>query len=220
MNCSASNVYLSIAVVLGLTVSFSLNAFTNSFVAEAFNVATVSSLERQHTTTTPFIKVISPRVVHEVISPLNIKGQARREWFFEASMYVEIRDDAGVLLGSGPVTTRDDWMTNEIVSFEGVIPFDSSVEKSGVLIFTQEDPSGEGKRIVVYKYPVFFKKQVVTDTCSINDCGSQVCSPEEGASCEWSPESVCYNKAVCERQSSGLCGFTKTEAFKLCMSQL
>lgn len=212
-----SNGYLYVAIILGLSVSFILHAFTSSFLAETFNVATPNYRENKKT---PFIKITQPIITKELSNPLTVSGKASGVWFFEGVMQVEIWDDGGAMLGHGPVTAQGDSMTEKIVSFEGVIPFDNTLEKSGVLIFKQEDVSGEGRDVALYKYPIFFKQQVTTGSCSAHDCGSQVCSPEEGGACLWSPESECYSHAVCERQQNGMCGFTKTEAFKLCMSQL
>ena len=54
--------------------------------------------------------------------------------------------------------------------------------------------------------------------CFKTGCSSQVCSDEPVATtCEFRPEYACYQKAVCERQADGNCGFTKTRELTECL---
>ncbi|MFA5877332.1 MAG: hypothetical protein WC880_03125 [Candidatus Paceibacterota bacterium] len=55
--------------------------------------------------------------------------------------------------------------------------------------------------------------------CFIGGCSSQICSdqPDVVSSCEYRSEYACYQKATCERQKSGACGWTQTAEFKLCL---
>jgi len=51
-------------------------------------------------------------------------------------------------------------------------------------------------------------------------CSSQVCSDHNViTTCEFRPEYACYQKATCERQSDGNCGFTKTRELTACLAR-
>jgi len=54
--------------------------------------------------------------------------------------------------------------------------------------------------------------------CIKTGCSSQVCSDHDViTTCEFRPEYACYQKAVCERQRDGNCGFTKTRELTACL---
>ncbi len=56
--------------------------------------------------------------------------------------------------------------------------------------------------------------------CIKTGCSSQVCADQNVIStCEFRPEYACYQKASCERQSDGNCGFTKTPELTECLSR-
>jgi hypothetical protein len=56
--------------------------------------------------------------------------------------------------------------------------------------------------------------------CFKTGCSRQVCSDEEVVTtCEFRPEYACYQKAVCERQADGNCGFTKTRELTECLAR-
>lgn len=54
--------------------------------------------------------------------------------------------------------------------------------------------------------------------CIKTGCSSQVCSDRNViTTCEWRPEYACYQKATCERQANGNCGFTQTTELTSCL---
>jgi len=56
--------------------------------------------------------------------------------------------------------------------------------------------------------------------CFKTGCSSQVCSDRAVVTtCEFRPEYECYQKAVCERQRDGNCGFTKTRELTECLAR-
>jgi hypothetical protein len=56
--------------------------------------------------------------------------------------------------------------------------------------------------------------------CIKTGCSSQVCSDENViTTCEYRPEYACYQKAACERQQDGNCGFTKTPELTACLAR-
>lgn len=54
--------------------------------------------------------------------------------------------------------------------------------------------------------------------CFKTGCSSQVCADQTVVTtCEFRPEYACYQKATCERQADGNCGFTKTPELTECL---
>jgi eight-cysteine-cluster-containing protein len=61
--------------------------------------------------------------------------------------------------------------------------------------------------------------------CAPAGCSSQLCVPKEEApnimtTCEWTPLYGCYQKAICEQQDDGTCGWTETDAFTACVENI
>ena len=56
--------------------------------------------------------------------------------------------------------------------------------------------------------------------CIKTGCSSQVCSDRDVVTtCEFRPEYACYQKAMCERQRNGECGFTQTAELRACLAR-
>jgi hypothetical protein len=56
--------------------------------------------------------------------------------------------------------------------------------------------------------------------CQKTGCSRQICSDHTVMStCEWREEYACYQKATCERQADGNCGFTKTPELTACLAR-
>lgn len=54
--------------------------------------------------------------------------------------------------------------------------------------------------------------------CIKTGCSRQVCSDQEVmTTCEFRAEYACYQRATCERQASGECGFTDTPELRACL---
>lgn len=102
------------------------------------------------------IKVENPLPNIEVNSPLKLKGQARGNWFFEATAPVQILDKDGKTLGESFVRTDENWMTSDFVSFSGTIKFDAPSDERGYVVFWRANPSGKPENKEFYKLPVIF----------------------------------------------------------------
>lgn len=60
--------------------------------------------------------------------------------------------------------------------------------------------------------------QASTTDCRRTGCSGEICSNQDVAStCEYRPEFACFQKAACERQASGECGFTPSAELKACL---
>ncbi len=75
-------------------------------------------------------------------SPLKVSGQARGNWYFEASAPVKIVDDLNNVLGVKYITAQGDWMTTDFVPFLGEIEFAAPNTPAGKVIFQKDNPSG------------------------------------------------------------------------------
>lgn len=80
----------------------------------------------------------------KISSPLTVAGSARGKWYFEGSFPVSIRTSTGKVIGEGSVKAQGDWMTTELVPFNGTITFTPQPAGSrGVLILKIANPSGD-----------------------------------------------------------------------------
>jgi hypothetical protein len=92
---------------------------------------------------TDLIRIDSPRPTQQVSSPLVVTGQARGNWFFEASFPVKLLDSSGVALASGIATAQAGWMTEDFVPFTATLTYNSPVSGgAGTLVLQRDNPSG------------------------------------------------------------------------------
>ncbi len=61
---------------------------------------------------------------------------------------------------------------------------------------------------------------VTKGECRPGGCSNQLCTdqPDIVSTCEWREEYACYQKATCERQPSGECGWVETPELTQCLS--
>ena len=104
------------------------------------------------------LRLIAPYMNQEITSPLVISGQARGEWFFEASFPAVLTDQSGNILAQTPVAAQGDWMTQNFVPFSASLKFTKPTDvKTGFLILKRDNPSGLPQNDQSYKIPVVFK---------------------------------------------------------------
>ncbi len=111
-----------------------------------------NSVEKQN-----LIRLTSPKPNETVKSPLSISGQARGNWFFEASFPVKILDANGKVLGQGSAKTTSDWMTENFVPFTASLTFTASTTSTGKLVLEKDNPSGLAKNADQLEIPIKFK---------------------------------------------------------------
>lgn len=104
------------------------------------------------------IKIFQPRPNDFIKSPLEIKGEARGYWFFEASFPVQLLDANGKELGTTIAQAKGDWMTENFVPFEAVLEFQTPTTEKGTLILEKDNPSGLPEYEDELKIPVLFKR--------------------------------------------------------------
>ena len=100
------------------------------------------------------IRVTAPLAGAAVKSPLNISGQARGFWYFEASFPVKLLDNSGQILAAGIATAQSDWMTEDFVSFRAELNFTAATATDGVLVLQKDNPSGLPENDAAVMIPV------------------------------------------------------------------
>ena len=83
--------------------------------------------------------------------------------------------------------------------------------------------TGPGGRLLGLKATqVYFRDRAGVSNlkpCMKTGCSRTICSDHNVIStCEWRPEYACYQKATCERQADGNCGFTQTRELTSCLA--
>lgn len=103
------------------------------------------------------IRIDSPRPNETVTSPLTLSGEARGQWFFEASFSVELIDANGNKIAEHFVEATDEWMTEDFVPFQGTLSFTPPETEEGTLILHRANPSGLPENAAELRVPVRFK---------------------------------------------------------------
>ncbi len=92
------------------------------------------------------IRVNTPQPGATVSSPIEITGEARGYWFFEASFPIVLVDWDGRIIAEGFATAEGEWMTEDFVPFSAELEFSSdsvpSFNTRGALILKRDNPSG------------------------------------------------------------------------------
>jgi len=91
------------------------------------------------------IKIDVPEMGESVASAISVSGQAKGQWFFEASAPVTVTNWNGLIIGEGFIEAEGDWMTEEFVPFNGEIVYlqePDSYSATGTVIFMRANPSG------------------------------------------------------------------------------
>lgn len=101
------------------------------------------------------IRVNNPRPNQKIGSPLVVSGEARGNWFFEASFPVNIYDDNN-LLGTGIAQAQGEWMTTDFVPFTLTLQFSQPQTPKGLLILRKDNPSGLPENDDQLEIPIIF----------------------------------------------------------------
>ncbi len=104
------------------------------------------------------LKVTNLRANDVVKSPLNIAGEARGYWYFEASFPVKLFDADGNNIPLNPpyIMATSDWMTENFVPFEATLEFAPSGTATGTLVLEKDNPSGLPEHADSLSIPVRF----------------------------------------------------------------
>lgn len=107
---------------------------------------------------TDLIRINNPRPNQLIESPLEINGEARGYWFFEADFPVKLLDGNGEEIGIAIAQTFLPWMTEDFVPFEAILEFEAPATNMGELILVKDNPSGLPEHSDQLRVPVKFSK--------------------------------------------------------------
>ncbi len=107
------------------------------------------------------IRIFTPHPGETISSPLSITGEARGNWYFEASFPVSLVDWDGRIIAEGVASAQGDWMTEDYVPFTAELDFtaDTTVSDRGALILKKDNPSGLPENDNSLEVTVYFSKQ-------------------------------------------------------------
>jgi hypothetical protein len=106
--------------------------------------------------TSNLIKITAPKPNDIVKSPLLITGEARGNWYFEASFPVKLIDANGDLIVQGHAEALSDWMTTDFVAFKATLEFEKPATPTGTLVLEKDNPSGLPENAAEVRIPVRF----------------------------------------------------------------
>lgn len=109
------------------------------------------------------IKIFVPQALENISSPLEIKGEVRGIWFFEASFPIKLVDKDGNEIATAIAQAEGDWMTEEFVPFSAQLNFfvPNGVDR-GFLIFQKDNPSGLEEFNDEFRIPVELTQEKIS----------------------------------------------------------
>jgi hypothetical protein len=93
-------------------------------------------------TMTDDIQIETPGAGAAVEKRFTVNGKARGNWYFEASMSLELRDVRNELLLQIPVQAQGEWMTMELVPFSTEVSVPGSYAGPATLVIRNGNASG------------------------------------------------------------------------------
>lgn len=116
------------------------------------------------------VKIDSPKTGQKITSPLEIKGEARGYWFFEASFPIRLEGNNGKIIAQTIAEAQDDWMTEKFVPFKARLEFVASTSTNGFLVFEKDNPSGLPENYEEVRIPVYIEAgEIVTVKAFFNN---------------------------------------------------
>lgn len=108
------------------------------------------------------IRITRPRPNDTIESPLIIEGEARGNWYFEASFPIVLRDEQGAELGTVAAQAQGEWMTTDFVPFRAILYFDQPTTEQGTLVLKKDNPSGLPEHNDELYIPITFERKTAT----------------------------------------------------------
>jgi len=102
------------------------------------------------------VRVTSPLTDAVITSPLLVQGEARGDWYFEASFPIHLFDGNGLEIAVVPARAEGAWMTTEFVPFAATLTFDIPATAAGTLVLERDNPSGLPQNDAQVSIPVRF----------------------------------------------------------------
>ncbi len=101
------------------------------------------------------IRVDNPHPGGVVGKEFVVTGEARGNWYFEASFPIEIQSETGAVIGGTIATAEGDWMTTDFVPFKSeMIDLPSAFTGPAWLILKKDNPSGLPENDASVRIPI------------------------------------------------------------------
>lgn len=107
-----------------------------------------------HNATADLIKVELPYPGAVVGKEFSVVGEARGNWYFEASFPVEVLDKDGKQLAIIPAQAQSEWMTENFVPFYTTLKIPSTYIGGATLILHKDNPSGLPQNEASISFPI------------------------------------------------------------------
>ena len=105
----------------------------------------------------PLIRLDSPHAGETIQNPLFIKGEARGNWFFEATFPIVLTNWDGLIIAQSYATADGEWMTENFVPFYATLEFEKpDYGGKGFLILQKSNPSGLPEHDDALEIPIKF----------------------------------------------------------------
>lgn len=128
----------------------------------------------EYPTKDDLIRVTSILSNQEISSPLTVEGEARGNWYFEASFPVEVRDAYNNVIGTWHAEAQSNWMTTEYVPFRAQITFSQPRTPTGFLILRKDNPSGLPEHDNDLTIPITFKSSPTANVPIMAQFGTKI----------------------------------------------
>jgi hypothetical protein len=169
-----NKIIVSIVVLILIVVGFVFVLNLNNKAVPTENIGNV--LEKAD-----LIRIEYPRPNQVITSPLVIKGEARGNWFFEASFPIVLTDWDGKIIAQGFAKAKKDWMTTDFVPYEATLNF--TIDKNiyndkGTLILRKDNPSDIRANDDALEIPIIFGTASASVTYKNADYGFNFSLPD------------------------------------------
>jgi hypothetical protein len=161
-------------VLLGLTVAVIVAAGVYYVAFVPKNAPTNPPAQNGNATTTPplgdgaddeddiveddLIRITSPKPNELIANPITVAGEARGNWYFEASFPAELLDGNGKRIATVPVQAQGNWMTTDFVPFKTMFSFTPPTTATGTLVLHKDNPSGLPEHDDERRIPIVFSQ--------------------------------------------------------------
>ena len=87
------------------------------------------------------VKISFPLSGASVPKTFTVKGEARGQWYFEASFPVQVKDKDNNTVGQGIAQAESEWMTTEFAPFSAPVVV-TNYSGPATLVLLKDNPSG------------------------------------------------------------------------------
>lgn len=106
------------------------------------------------------IRIFNIYAGDRIVSPLMLSGEARGNWFFEASFPIQLLAEDKSVIAYAIAQADGDWMTEAFVPFRATLSFPPQAGR-GTLVFIRDNPSGLPEYDERLEVPIVFQQSLI-----------------------------------------------------------